>query len=707
MKVITYFFIFFLAFLFPFFRFYSTQFHTHLIGDGIDNLLVLTILERNLLNFNSFFQTLELSKLYTSQGFYPYSDTALFTEPMYFPSILYGLLKTIFQDSTKAYNSLLILASIINFYSFFYLCRVLKFDLFITTLGSLIFSNGHYFTIQYIHLQNQFAFGFPLVFGLILQYKKTNQISSVFLISITLLLQFFSCNYYGLFLFYFFFLSIILIGFVFPKNITKRKLNVILLSKKTFSFFLPALLFILTIFSLYYQFFKKNIELYPKRIIEENAIYSNSLLSFLTLPKKVILYSNTSFEGTTHSSAHIGFVTLCLILYFFSKFHKLHRRIVIYLCCALLFYLLSIGPFINLFQHQVPGPYSILYYLAPGFKNIRVPSRIFILSWFFISIAFASYSFYSKEKSKKIFLNVVLIILILEFSFTTKIKESSKSIISNLNIIQSLEGNSTVLFLKKNKDLLTFDAGSIPEWYLLNTKIKTPNGYTGITFPFQYYLINLLYHYQNSSKLYEYLKLLGITHIAVTEEANQISNQTNLWEVRSRFFPLRLVGNDRENQIMFYRISENIVHPDQNKYTLNPIPFRITEASVSKKIGNLTDNDLNSYWRSFSSGYQSQEDFLKIQLEKVPKNKLLIHLYAGPFVERLPYALDVKCNGRKAEFDLIPIDIQNFMKDPIKNSKQEIIINHCDSDQIEIRVKKTTPYAVLMLSEIKFFETDK
>ncbi len=75
-------------------------------------------------------------------------------------------------------------------------------------------------------------------------------------------------------------------------------------------------------------------------------------------------------------------------------------------------------------------------------------------------------------------------------------------------------------------------------------------------------------------------------------------------------------------------------------------------------------------------------------------------------MERLPYGIVLTCNHTATAFDFLPINAMSFLDNPIKNSYIEISTKECKNNQIELRVKKTTPYAVLMLSEIEIFESN-
>lgn len=704
MKPIIHILIFIAAIVVPIFKFYNHQFYSHIIGDGNDNLLVLTILEKNLINFNALGSNLNIHTLYSSNAFYPYIDTNLFTEPKYFPSVIYGILKLLLQNQAAAFNSLFIFASVLNFYSFFYMSRKFKLELEIGILGSLIYANGHFFIVQSIHLQNQFAFGFPIVFGLLLQYKAYNKIKILALISVTLILQFFSCNYYGLFLFYFFFLSILITKFRFNQNVTKNRIVSIITSKRFITLYVPILCFLFFVGMIYYPFFKNNQTLFPQRIIEENIIYSNSLFSLITLPKDVNTFTFYNLTGSTHTSVHFGLIPIIILFLLLIKHNSLNRRTLIYLIFGIFFYFLSLGPIIKIFNVDIPGPYSIFYHIFPGFKSIRVPSRIFILSWFFITLTLISIAQIKKNKIHQNVYKFLLLLIVAELSLFTKISQKSELFFPDAKIINQLSQKSNVLFLNWKNDLLQFDNTSLPEWYLLNTQIKTPNGYTGITLPFQYYLINLLHNYQNDDLFYHYLHQLSITHLAVSN--NQPINfnderQTNQIKLPRMLKPILV---DNQNNIHFYEIVTKKVVKVSSPRQLEQVPFHFINASIQKKTEYLTDKNTKTFWKSFSSGFQSSNDYLTIKLDREINQNLIIKLHSGPYIDRLPYGMIVTCKDKHTEYNLIPVNVNQFLKNPITSVTQEIEVETCNSNILELRVKNETPYAILMLSEIEVYK---
>lgn len=693
----------------PFLKFHFAFINSQLIGDGIDNILVLTIFERNIINFSNILTGQDITTIYSSNGLYPYTETNLFTEPLYFPTLLYSLLKTLTGSKLLAFNSLFIAAYAINLFSFYYLSRCLKNTRTSSILASIIFSSGHFFSIQYVHLQNQFAFSFPLIFAFTLRYRETNKKDFLFLIYITLTLQFFSCNYFGLYGLYFSFLAFYITNLLRIKNITDFRKTVF---SKTeimlgLNLLIPALLFVVTIFIFYGWFLIQNYELYPKRILLENQHYSNTILSFLRIPDVISNFPSIVLNGETHNSAHIGFLPLVVIIIFlmYRKFRSTSAWILLGL--SLLFFLFSLGPIISIHNFEIPGPYTILYHIFPGFKNLRVPSRIFIISWFFISVFLLMLTRTAIWKNSLKLKIATFSLIFVEFFFLTSINEANKLPEQITTLKLDLPSNSNIVFIKKKKGIYTLNDDGFPEWYLLNTEYKTPNGYSGLTLPFQYYLINLLYNNFLTDELAQYFKELGISHIAISHPES--SKNDKLFEFDFKVpKSLKFLIYDRANHLYLFKIenrNERTVEFVNNNITnIESLDYIVEETSVPKKQEFLNDKKQKTYWQSFSSGFQTNLDFIKIKLPYSSKKSYLIKLNSGPFLERLPYGLDISCGSTIQNYSFPKIDVENFLSKPISNQFMYFKINNCNSNHLEIRINKTTPYSVFMLSELEIFQ---
>ncbi|WP_210410360.1 hypothetical protein [Leptospira meyeri] len=298
-------------------------------------------------------------------------------------------------------------------------------------------------------------------------------------------------------------------------------------------------------------------------------------------------------------------------------------------------------------------------------------------------------------------------IVIAEFFFLTSINEASELPKQITNLKLELPSNSNVVFIKKKKGSYTLNDDGFPEWYLLNTTYKTPNGYSGLTLPFQYYLINLLYNNFLTDELVQYFKELGISHIAISHPE---SSENNILVDLDFKIPksLKFLIYDNTNHLYLFKIEkqkESPVRLASNSVTdLDSVDYLVEETSISKKQEFLNDKKQKTYWQSFSSGFQTNLDFIRIKLPDGLRKSYIIKLNSGPFLERLPYGLDISCGSRIKKYNLPKIDVENFISKPISNQFMYFEINNCDSNHLEIRVNKTTPYSVFMLSELEIYQ---
>ncbi|TGL76613.1 hypothetical protein, partial [Leptospira jelokensis] len=298
----------------------------------MDNLLNITLFEKNLQNFENLLKGGNATSIYKSVGFYPYQYTSLFTETLFFPTTIYYSLKAILSSQTLSYNGVFFISSALNFFSFFYLTKVLKFSFFNSILGSILYTSGHFFAIQYVHIQNQFAFGFPILFALITQFIESKKSIYLYFITITLILQFFSCTYFGVYLLYFSFL-IYFITFFQKEDLKTFSISHIHNSLKRngfWKFTLAIVSFVIFVFFVYGWFVYTNLELYPKRELIENVFYSNTLLSIFNLTATASTYDSYAPFGVTHNSVHLGYVTFATILISFLYINKLKAIVKLY-----------------------------------------------------------------------------------------------------------------------------------------------------------------------------------------------------------------------------------------------------------------------------------------------------------------------------------------------------------------------------------------
>ncbi|WP_210410785.1 hypothetical protein [Leptospira yanagawae] len=439
----------------------------------------------------------------------------------------------------------------------------------------------------------------------------------------------------------------------------------------------------------------------------ENVFYSNTLSSIFNLTTTTSTFDSYALYGVTHNSVHIGYFTFIFILSSIFLIKKLKPDVLMYLIFAVFFFLLSLGPKISIFNFEISNLYTVLYKFFPGFKNLRVPSRIFIVSWFFLSLYITLIIPFFRIIWKKNIAVILGIFLLFELCFMSQYKEASALPIQiKKEKFPTIENGNIVFISYKNREIKLIN-NSFPEWYLLNSNLKTPNGYSGITLPFQYYINNLFYHHLLNDELLNYLHRFNISYIAAKIEGFQdeaFFNQTHLSASKS----LQFVGKDTENHFIFFKISPTLLKVNvQSNSSRSPLNFKITNQSIPKKIEFLTDHNEKTYWQSHANGYQSEADFIELKLFNKNENTIFVKMNAGPFIEKLPYGIEMRCGDQIYDFNFPKLNSIEFVQNPLKPHSLVFPLENCLKDHLEIRVSRNTPYAILMLAELEIYEAKK
>ena len=135
------------------------------------------------------------------------------------------------------------------------------------------------------------------------------------------------------------------------------------------------------------------------RSLNENIVYSAELQNYLSATTYHPIYGPltqifSAKDAPWEKWLFVGVTPLLLVLLTFSlrmnSAFSSHSR---YLCfkslawVAIVGFVLSLGPQLVVSQHNthIPLPYTLAYYLLPGFKSLRVPSRFSILFLFGLS----------------------------------------------------------------------------------------------------------------------------------------------------------------------------------------------------------------------------------------------------------------------------------------------------------------------------------
>ena len=162
--------------------------------------------------------------------------------------------------------------------------------------------------------------------------------------------------------------------------------------------------------------------------------YSFLYLPFTWLLKFYRLEARSIFENFTYPGIIIIFSYFVLI-FFYKKFDKkIKEDIKPFLFTSVVFFILTLGPFLHVFGHWtltvddgikivIPLPYIILHYL-PFLNNIRVPGRLIVGFIFFAYIVCAyTINYFLKNKSIR-FKQIFFILFLLIFIFDQRVTDN-------------------------------------------------------------------------------------------------------------------------------------------------------------------------------------------------------------------------------------------------------------------------------------------
>ncbi|WP_208720710.1 hypothetical protein, partial [Leptospira jelokensis] len=80
---------------------------------------------------------------------------------------------------------------------------------------------------------------------------------------------------------------------------------------------------------------------------------------------------------------------------------------------------------------------------------------------------------------------------------------------------------------------------------------------------------------------------------------------------------------------------------------------------------------------------------------------------AGPFIEKLPYGINISCGETITKFQFPKLNPLEFIDNPLRSHSLAFQIENCPSDQLKMSVNRNTPYSILMLAELEIFELKK
>lgn len=191
------------------------------------------------------------------------------------------------------------------------------------------------------------------------------------------------------------------------------------------------------------------------------SIYSYFLNSIGTFWGTHFVFARSIFEQFSYPGIVILVSYLLLIYQYWKKklSAQLQRNIAPFFITSIVFWILTLGPFLHIFGHWgitvddgirivIPLPYIVLHYI-PFLSNIRVPARFIIAFIFFAYIVVSyliDYTLSSKSKNfRRFFYLVLFIIFIVDHYFYITSPAERFVPFKAYSYVQKQKDNATVL----------------------------------------------------------------------------------------------------------------------------------------------------------------------------------------------------------------------------------------------------------------------
>ncbi len=420
----------------------------------------------------------------TSNFFYPLVNNMFFSDNHWFIGIFYSLLRILKFDHYQSYSIIIIIESILNFVSCYYVLNKFNLSRKSSAIGAFIFAFNTIIAVKITHSQLHFKAFIPLTILFIFQYFEKRDFRYVSYIILCICLQLMISPYLGLFLVIY---SVIIILSILSnyKIVDSKK---ILPQKYHFKTSILIILLSIIFFLIYALPYYENINIYNSK---------KPLTIGLFFELKSILISDTSFfynkiyeyfnlklpKSHAETNLFLGFgVWIAIFLsFFFKKYHKNlnfnDKKIFLATSITILFFFLD---------KYIPTFY-FLQLNFPAFGNLRSVNRFFYVIFFGIIYAVVKFlDFLEKNKStKNLIIYYFLLFIIIFEAISTKYHVSNhKSQEDSIKLYQELAkkyGNdhSILLFTFSENFNHIQENINILYAFMWQPQIKVINGYSG------------------------------------------------------------------------------------------------------------------------------------------------------------------------------------------------------------------------------------
>ena len=454
--------------LFLFFGLYLFFYHTavhnfdKMPGDAGDAVVINYVLEHFWLWIN---QIPQHQSFWNMPFYYPRENTLAYSDIMIGGAIFYVPIRFFIKNPFTSLQIWLAIICFVNYTSFYFLLRKLKYDLLSSSISAFIFAFGimRYFKMNHL----QFYVQYPMIFALVcISFVKQHKHIAFAGFFTFLSLQFWSVYTFG----YLFCLSVILFCIIslFFKN-TREFISEFL--KKYFKLIIfYGLLFIISLIPLAHHYLMLNII----REWDEVLYHFTDLTIWfrnISLLDNIILKYLPVIQEHSETCGGIGLIASLIAAAGLWKYEKYRNQIFISLI-FLMMLCVKYGDF---------SPWYFIYEYLPGANGMRVISRIYFI--FLILYCFGIANFFKHIKKKSLLILILLIILIEQIPSSFHTYKWSKSNIQN-NIKAASEmipKGCKVLYVENKYSDVKIDNLAI--WVASINNIYSANGSSGVHQP--------------------------------------------------------------------------------------------------------------------------------------------------------------------------------------------------------------------------------
>ena len=310
-----------------------------------------------------------------------------------------------------------------------------------------------------------------------------------------------------------------------------------------------------------------------------------------------------------------------------------------YFFITVLAWLLALGPVVRLFGREIiTGPYGLLYKWAPGFRNVRVPSRFAVLmmlglsvlsGWGFVALGERMRS----SRMRNLAAAVIGLLIVLEYLaipiplVSVPVKDRIPEIYS---AVAGLPPDAALIELPMpgRDDQESEEASAV--YYSLYHRRSIVNGYSGYSPP-GYRVIREAMEQFPSGETFELLENLKVGFVLVHTSGFRADRGLEIME-RIGDFGLRAELAAKAGGDFLFRLTPP-KREVKNEEPLRPAGDRTkwrASASLNQRLTGLAfDGDLRTGW---TTGYpQRKGDFFEVDLgEDVAVKRIVLFLDTNP-----------------------------------------------------------------------------